>query len=201
MKLPVLSCGIFKYEFAVVCPGLEREIGAEVAARFLPPALDLDFDLLERTLRGEVHEPTALLYGCMCHPNMSAIADEISACLATRPNCAEMLISDEQKATIAKGDNVFFLTSGGLKQWRDIYIAGHCWDEFDARTNFGYIDRIVLLDSGAVDYTEEEIFDFYEFTQTEIEIEPITLDYFKQNVIKLCMKLMSHKGAIEEDKR
>jgi len=187
MKIPMLSCGIFKYELEAARADIERELGAELAARFLPPALDLDFVIMEAALREELDgSPTALLYGSMCHPQLTDIAAQVGADLPCRANCAAMFLPTERNAELAADGNVFFLTLGGLRQWRDIYIGGHGWDDFDARSNFGYIDRIILLDSGVFEYTDEEIFDFYEFTQTPIEVEPISLDFFTQNVVELC---------------
>ena len=190
MKLPILSCGIFKYELKAVRADIERELGAELTADYLPPALDLNFELMETTLRAHLDgTPTALLYGYMCHPQMGDISAECGAALTCRANCAAMFISPERADELRGEENVFFLTLGGLRQWRDIYIAGHHWDDFDGRSNFGYIDRIVLLDSGVFAYTDEELFEFYEFTQTPIDVEEITLDHFKQSVIDVCRRL------------
>jgi len=190
MTLPILSCGIFKYELASIRGDLERELGVELSERFLPPALDLDFYLLERTLRGEVRQPTALLYGCMCHPSMGDIASQLNSKLPRGSNCRELFISDARRNELTGNDNVFFLTLGGLKQWRDIYIDGHGWDEVDGRMNFGYIDKVILLDSGVVEYTDEELFEFYEFTQTPVEVEQIDLEFFKQGVLDMCRTMM-----------
>ena len=191
MKIPVLSCGIFKYEFEAIREEVERELGAELETRFLPPALDLNFTRMEATLREELCDKTetVMLYGYMCHPQLTDIAADVNGRLPARANCAAMFLPTERAAELAGEENIFFLTLGGLRQWRDIYIAGHGWDDFDGRSNFGYIDKIILLDSGVFPYTDEEIFEFYEFTQTPMEIEPITLEYFKRNVIDVCMKM------------
>jgi hypothetical protein len=189
MKLPLLSCGIFKYELEAIRPQLEQELGAELAARFLPPALDLNFNRLEESLRQDLSDSkasTALLYGCMCHPNMTALAKELNAVLPAPSNCLQMFISPERREQLENGETVFFLTLGGLRQWKDIYIDGHGWDDVDGRINFGYIDKIILLDSGAFQYSDEELFDFFEYTQTPIEVEPIDLEYFKNNVLAIC---------------
>jgi len=191
MTIPLLSCGIFKYEFEAIRPLLETELGAELSAKFLPPALDLNFEKLENALRSELtYAPTALLYGCMCHPNMTELSKELKANLPRPCNCLEMFITPEQREKFENGETVFFLTLGGLKQWKDIYIKGHGWDDVDGRINFGYIDKIVLLDSGVLEYSAEEIFDFFEYTQTPIEIEPIDLEYFKQNILEVCRRTL-----------
>ena len=116
MKIPMLSCGIFKYELEAVRAEIERELGAELAARFLPPALDLDFVIMEAALREELDgAPTALLYGSMCHPQLGDIAAQVGADLPCRANCAAMFLPTERNAELAADGNVFFLTLGGLR--------------------------------------------------------------------------------------
>ncbi|MDR3149233.1 MAG: DUF1638 domain-containing protein [Oscillospiraceae bacterium] len=191
--VPLLSCGIFKYELEAIRPDLERELGTAILADFLPPALDVNFNLLESALRGKLtdaKEPAALLYGSMCHPNMPALTADLNAILPKPSNCMGMFVPPERLEQLSGGENIFFLTLGGLRQWKDIYLGGHGWDEVDARMNFGYIDRIILLDSGILEYSDEDLFEFFEFTQTPIEVEPINLDYFKANVIALCRQVM-----------
>jgi hypothetical protein len=191
--VPLLSCGIFKYELEAVRPDLERELGTAILADFLPPALDVNFNLLESALRGKLTNnkaPAALLYGSMCHPNMPALTACLNAILPKPSNCMGMFLPPERLEQLSGGENIFFLTLGGLRQWKDIYLGGHGWDEVDARMNFGYIDRIILLDSGILEYSDEDLFEFFEFTQTPIEVEPINLDYFKANVIALCRQVM-----------
>jgi hypothetical protein len=79
----------------------------------------------------------------------------------------------------------------GLKLWREIYQNGHGWDAVDARINFGSFDRIVVLDCGLFAITDEALFDFFEFTQIPVEVEPITLDYFKGMILDLCRGIMA----------
>jgi hypothetical protein len=45
-----------------------------------------------------------------------------------------------------------------------------------ARQNFGYYDRVLLLDTGLVPIDEEKILEFYDYTQVPIEIMPVDLN-------------------------
>ncbi|GMO47840.1 MAG: hypothetical protein Ta2G_03440 [Termitinemataceae bacterium] len=46
-----------------------------------------------------------------------------------------------------------------------------------------------MLDSGVIEISDEELFEFFEYTQVPIEIEKISLDYFETIVFDLCKKL------------
>jgi hypothetical protein len=195
LNLPILSCGIFKWELEAILPEIERQLDIELAAKFLPPALDVNFNRMEETLRTEANSPpfnstapNGLLYGSMCHPKMNSMSGELGFVCPAPSNCAEMILSPERKRELDETGTIFYLTLGGLKLWREIYIDGHHWDDVDGRINFGYCDKIILLDSGVLDYTDEELFDFFEFTQTPIEVEPIDLRYFTAQVLEMCRK-------------
>lgn len=76
--------------------------------------------------------------------------------------------------------HAFYITGGWLENWRNIFIDGLKWDEIDARQNFGYYDRIVLLDTGLRPVDDLMILEFYEYTQVPIETIPVTLDYMRE---------------------
>ena len=59
------------------------------------------------------------------------------------------------------------------------------YDEVDIRQSFGFYDRFLLMDTGIIPLSEEEILEFYDLTQVRIEIQQINLDYFKANLIEL----------------
>jgi hypothetical protein len=87
--------------------------------------------------------------------------------------------------------NIYYLTMGGLKLWREIYQQGHGWDSADTRVNFGYFEKIVVLDTGILEITDEELFDFFEYTQIPVEVMKISTDYFKSLVLDLCKTTLS----------
>jgi hypothetical protein len=136
-----------------------------------------------------------LLYGSMCHPDIARMADEYGAALPCEGNCIDMFLSPERKKELEGGENVFFMTSGWLQYWRDIFQLGQGWDTIDARINFGRYDKCLILDSGSYDISEEEIFDFFEYIQVPIDIEPLTLDHFKNILTDIYRKKLHVPGV------
>jgi hypothetical protein len=131
-----------------------------------------------------------LLYGRMCHTDMAGITKDTGVIYPRTSNCVEAFLSPEKKKEMDATGNVYYLTMGGLKLWREIYQQGHGWDAVDARINFGSFDKIVVLDCGLFEITDEALFEFFEFTQTPVEVMPISLDYFKGQVLGICRKLL-----------
>jgi hypothetical protein len=202
--IPALACGIYQLELEKILPEIERELGLDLRIRYLPPALDVDETRLAEAIAGglaenrsqEAGDTTAplLLYGRMCHTDMAGIARGAGAAYPAAANCVEAFLSPEKKREMDATGNVYYLTMSGLKLWREIYQQGHGWDAVDARINFGSFDRIVVLDCGLFEITDEELFDFFEFTQVPVEVTPITLDYFKGLVMDICRRIMQAAG-------
>ncbi|MDR1249814.1 MAG: DUF1638 domain-containing protein [Treponema sp.] len=211
LSIPVLSCGIYQTELDSILPELERELGVELSARYLPPALDVNETRLAAAIAEGLPEAgsqepvgskepvgswepgskkSLLLYGRMCHTDMAGITRGTGAVFPAAANCVEAFLSPERKREMDAAGNVYYLTMSGLKLWREIYQQGHGWDAVDARINFGSFDKIVALDCGLFEITEEALFDFFEFTQVPVEVEPITLDYFKGMILDLCRQIL-----------
>jgi hypothetical protein len=171
-------------------PEIEAELGYKVDVDFLAPALDVNADLLEKSVSEKfaalADKKTALLYGNMCHTEWPRITEKSGAVYPKAANCAEILLSPEKKKEFDAKENVYFLTMGGLKDWKDIYHQGHGWDAADARVNFGYFEKIVVLDTGIFEISDEDLFEFFEFTQTPVEVMKISLDHLKSTLLALC---------------
>jgi hypothetical protein len=192
MGLSLISCGIFRYELEKVLPEIEAEAGCRIEADFLAPALDVNAALLEESVAEKLvlheNQRNMLLYGSMCHTEWPRITEKSGAIYPKAANCAEMLLSPEKKKEIDAEGNVYFLTMGGLKQWKEIYRQGHGWDAADALVNFGYFEKIIVLDTGVFEISDEDLFEFFEFTQIPVEVMEISLDYFKSTLVDLCKK-------------
>jgi hypothetical protein len=196
--IPVLSCGIYQAELEKILPEIEEELGVKLGARYLPPALDVNETRLAGAIAGGLSEirdagdakPVLLLYGRMCHTDMAGITRDTGAVYPAAANCVEMFLSPEKKKELDATGNAYYLTMSGLKLWREIYLQGHGWDAVDARINFGSFDKIIVLDCGLFEITDEALFDFFEFTQVPVEVMPITLDYFKGVILDLCRRLL-----------
>jgi hypothetical protein len=175
--------------------------GYDIEISFVPPALHVDYKKLKEGIltglasiakpTGQTEQKILLFYGSMCHPDLAQMAGESGAIHPREGNCIDMFLSPGQKKEIEASENVFFMTGGWFKHWREIFQQGQGWDTIDARINFGRYDKILILDSGSHDISEEEIFEFYDYIQVPIDIEPITLDYFKSVVTNICREVMN----------
>jgi hypothetical protein len=213
MDVRVLSCGIFQPELEKILPGVRMELAdCGIDVSFVAPALHVDYKKLKagisegleslETRAGDAEyaknggREKLLLYGSMCHPDIAQIAGEHAAIYPSQGNCIDMFLSPEEKKRIEGGDNVFFMTGGWFKYWRDIFQQGQGWDSIDARINFGRYDKILVLDSGSHDISEEELFEFFDYIQVPIDIEPITLDYFRKLVADICRRAAGADSVI-----
>jgi hypothetical protein len=200
VSISILSCGIFRFELEKLMPEIREELGIDdIQAEFLPSALDANAGLLEKSvtekLESRQNGKTALLYGSMCHTEWGRITEKSGAVYPKASNCVEILFSPERKKESDSSANIYYLTMGGLKLWKEIYRQGHGWDSADARVNFGYFEKIVVLDTGIFEITDEELFEFFEYTQIPVEVMKISTDYFKSLVLDLCKAaVLSFRG-------
>jgi hypothetical protein len=178
-----------------VLPEIEAELGCKIEVDFLAPALDVNAALLENSVTEKLEshqgEKNILLYGSMCHTEWPRITGKSGSIYPKAANCAEMLLTPEKKKKIDAEGNVYFLTMGGLKQWKEIYGQGHGWDAADARANFGYFEKIIVLDTGVFEISDEDLFEFFDFSQVPVEVMRISMDYFKSVLLGLCGKQIS----------
>lgn len=79
-----------------------------------------------------------------------------------------------------EGRKAFVMTPGWLRHWREIFCQGMGWEDADARQNFGFYDRVILLDFGLEPIADLEVLEFFEYTQTPVEIVPASLDRFRR---------------------
>jgi hypothetical protein len=191
--LSIVSCGIFRYELEKILPEVEAELGTRIAVDFLAPALDVNAALLEKSVAEKLElykdQKSILLYGGMCHTEWARITKNNDVVFPKKcANCIEILLGPDKKKELDAEGNIYFLSSGGLKQWKEIYLQGHGWDDADARVNFGYFEKIIVLDSGIFEIKDEDLFEFFEFTQVPVELMKISLDHFKSVIIDMCTR-------------
>ena len=182
MPKKLLCCGILHNEIEHIM----REKNVEI--RYLDPGLHVDLDKLAEAVTtgldalGERNAP--IILGTQCHPEVEQLAAGRGGRLPRFKNCIEMLLGDKLAELDAEGRN-FYLSSGWLENWRKIFVEGLHWDEIDARQNFGYYDRILLLDSGITPIDDEKIIEFFDYTQVLVEILPVDLEHLRNEVEKL----------------
>lgn len=183
----LLCCGIVSREL----DHLLQQRQAEVT--YLDPALHVDLDRMAAELgRGMqwVGEGGALVLGTQCHPDLTNLTAGMGIYGIQAKSCIEMLLGDEM-ARMDSEAKTFYITGGWLENWRSIFIEGLKWDEIDARQNFGYYDRILLLDTGMWPIDDEMILEFYGYTQVPVEIVSVTLD----NMRILLEQILQKEGG------
>lgn len=177
MTKKMLCCGILRQEL----DHLMQDHNVEV--NYIDAALHVDLDKLAgavtNTLNDMGGENILLVIGTQCHPDLEKMAAGLGGSVIQARNCIEMLLG-EKMAQLDAETRTFYLTSGWLENWREIFVEGLKWDGVDARQNFGYYDRIVLLDTGAASIDEEKILEFYDYAQVPVETMPIELDHFRK---------------------
>jgi hypothetical protein len=190
MGLKIIACGIFRPELNKIIPALRRELNdRDIEVTFLPPGLHNNCNKMEteivENLEADKNGKPLLLYGCMCHTELESIAKNYDAVLPAGKNCIEIILSPRKKAEIDMSGNVFYLTAGWVRQWRDIFQDG---------AGITACDKIVMLDDGCVEISDEELLDFFDYIQIPIEIMKVSLNYFKENLINLCKNAARNTG-------
>ncbi len=192
MKQHLVCCGILRREVGLL---LERNMLPATEVQYMPAGLHVDLDklrvALERALSSEQDSAgLLLLYGRQCHPEIAGIAEQFGATLAAPGGCRDciaLLLGKETLAELNAEAKTFFITPGWLENWEQIFKEGLGWDSVDARQNFGYYERIVLLDTGAGTLDDEKVLAFFDYTGVAIEIRPITLDRLARTLSGGCM--------------
>jgi hypothetical protein len=170
----LVACGILREELEAVC----QAENIKLSRYYVNPALHVDLDGLEeglvRTLEkaAQKHEELLVVFGS-CHPDIDAIIKEFGGERLAVKDCISALLG-KKRQELDEEANTFYLTSGWLNNWRKIFIEGLGWDEIDGRQNFGFYDRILLVDTGVRKIPDEVILEFFEYAQ--VAIEPFTTD-------------------------
>ncbi|SMD07724.1 DUF1638 domain-containing protein [Sporomusa malonica] len=170
----ILCCAILRNEIEHLLKNENAEI------RYLDAALHVDMKKLLSTVTNALQtydnkEDLTLVFGTGCHPEMEDLVAR-SGCRGVQArNCIEMLLGNKM-AEMDKESRTFYLTAGWLDNWQQIFVDGLKWDKVDARQNFGFYERIVLLDTGLVPIDDEKILEFFDFAEVPIEIVPIDME-------------------------
>ena len=188
MPKTFIVCSILASEVEKVM----EELGLSNKINYIPGALHVNLDKMQHALIENLNElknadeSTALIVGTKCHPEIRKIAATYSAGIICGSNCIELLLGEEKMKELDNESKTFYLTSGWLREWRDIFCEGGLgWDSIDAKINFGRYDRILLLDTGLVEFSAQDILDFFEYTEVPIDTYPVTLDHLKQKMLEI----------------
>jgi len=182
----IIACGIFEKEIEA----LRFELGFPIGAHYLGAGLHVDFDDLKGALVAELDkchkdgsEGTIVVYG-QCHPMIEEILKPYHAALAACQNCVDAFITRKGLENKAKDGLFFYLSPGWLDAWKDIFRRLN-WGQEEARMQMGSFRGSVYLDTlKDAAAREEELLEFFDFTNLPFEIMPVDLGHFKSLIIK-----------------
>ncbi|HWQ41411.1 MAG TPA: DUF1638 domain-containing protein [Desulfosporosinus sp.] len=203
MEVRIVACGIFQLELEQVLEEIKAEWASEdeFMITYTAPALHVDYDELKNGITEALdmvkEEKIVLLFGSMCHPELSEFTEKYHVVRLQPKNCIEMVLGKEKQKELDASARVFYLTPSWLRNWQNIFRQGQGWDDIDARQNFGFYDKILLLDTGVGEFNDEDILEFYEYTQVPIEIESVELALFKEHVSEALKKALAEKASTE----
>lgn len=177
----------------IACSMLQEEVNKIISDLNLPnnilyidAALHVDLNKLKHALTEKLNQlqnksDPLILIGNKCHPDIEQITDQYKGNIVDASNCIEILLGDKMKE-FDQDAKTFYITSGWLLRWRDIFVNGLGWDNIDARQNFGYYDRVLLIDTGLAEISDEDLLEFFEYTQVPIEVYTTTLENLKNHI-------------------
>jgi hypothetical protein len=182
----IIACGIFEKEIEA----LRLELGFPFEAHYLGAGLHVDFEDLKEALvaelencRKEESEGTIVVYG-QCLPLIEEILKPYHAALAACQNCVDAFITRKGLENKAKDGLFFYLSPGWLDAWKDIFRRLN-WGQEEARMQMGSFRGSVYLDTlKDAAAREEELLEFFDFTNLPFEIMPVDLGHFKSLIIK-----------------
>lgn len=180
----IISCNMIRKEVEFIL----NELGLKDEVAFFDHGVH-NFDKLKTNLTEQINKtkeqndkPTVVIIGQACHPEMTSILDKHSVIGLNAANCFEALLGPEKKQ-LDKEANSFYMTSGWFENWEKIFKESG-WTEVDARLNMGFGDRVLLLDTGLVEITDEKILELFDIIQVPIEIKKVSLDNLKKLIIE-----------------
>lgn len=189
--LAIITCGILRDEIEAVIR--QRELDYPIL--FLSPAPCIDYGNLEKQLiallkrAARTADRTLVVIG-KCHPDIDRLLAGYGASRLSMANCFEALLGAPRMKEILRETNTFFTSPSWLKHWRRAFKKGMKWDVVDVRQNFGVYERILILDAGVTPYSDEEVLEFYDYTQVPVEIFPVDLGNFASLLAVACQELI-----------
>jgi len=200
MEVRIVSCGIFRLELERVLEEIKVQWASDdFKVTYITPALHVNLNKLKdgitEALDMVTEEKIVLFYGSMCHPELNEFTEKYHVIRPQPRNCIELVLGKERQRELEASDRVFYLTPGWLQNWQNIFKQGQGWDEIDARQSFGFYDKILLLDTGVCEFNDEDILEFYEYTQVPIEIESVELVVFKEHVAQVLNEILDKRTS------
>ncbi len=120
---------------------------------------------------------------CKGKRDMDQVVEGCGGKIPQARNCIDMLIGDTLVQKLQK-NRTSLMTPAWIRMINRSIQEGQ-WTVTDARMNLGWYNRILILDTGVAPLSDEQIMEFYDLTQVEIDILPVDLIYFKKLLLDL----------------
>ncbi len=176
----------------IACPIFQKELESVLGELNLAPTINyMHYTIhnnplmMEEELRDNVDKAKGkaahvrFLVGKHCKGKRD-MADVVKGCNGKIPqarNCIDMLIGDELTKELEK-NRTSLMTPAWIRMITRSIADGQ-WTVTDARLNLGWYNKILILDTGVDPLSDEQIMEFYDLTQVEIDILPVDLKHFK----------------------
>lgn len=184
----IIACDIFRSEMEHVL----RDSGKyQVDYIWLGAGLHNDLIILEQRLEdawGQITPEIAgspeirLMIGQGCLPHMRQWAAEKKARLLPTQNCLTAMLGEDRLKELEQNRTMVITPAWIRRNWfaEEGLRTLLGWDDTDFRINFGRYERILVLDSGLDTLSDEEILEAFSVVEVPLEVEPMSLTYFKR---------------------
>jgi hypothetical protein len=176
----------------IACPIFQRELESVLLELDLAPSIKymhytihnnpliMEEQLVEKVADAEQSTKNVrFLVGKHCKGKRD-MAEVVRGCNGKIPqarNCIDMLIGRELTKELQK-NRTSLMTPAWIRMINQSIADGQ-WSVTDARVNLGWYNKILILDTGVDPLDDEQIMEFYDLTQVEIDILPVDLRHFK----------------------
>ncbi len=176
----------------IACPIFEKELESVLAELNLSPAISYmhytihtNPQIMEEQLQEKVanvrdnSQNIRFLVGKHCKGKRD-MAEVVESCKGKIPqarNCIDMIIGSELTRDLQK-NRTSLMTPAWVRMINQSIADGQ-WSVSDARLNLGWYNKILILDTGVDPLSDEQIMEFFDLTQVEIDILPVDLKHFK----------------------
>lgn len=196
MKVSFLACNVLRPELECILEQIRSEglFDCEIAVTYLQAGLHIDLDLLKNDILHAldlmIADRTILLYGSKCHPEFHEFLKDRDLITFPQSNCIELLLGARMQE-IDRTSKTFYLTPGWIAFICECFLK---WDEVSIRQGFGYYDRMLLLDTGVCEITDEQILDIFDHYCVPIEVEKVGLSVFKGNIVAAITQVIENRS-------
>lgn len=186
------ASGTDQTQCIIACPIFHKELESVLAELNLVPTIHymhytihINPLMMEEELQANVGkaktagQKACFLVGKNCKGTRD-IEEVVQDCNGKIPhamNCIDMLIGDELVKKLQE-PRTSLMTPAWIKMIAQSFQDGQ-WSVTEARMNLGWYNKIIILDTGVEPLDDEQIMEFYDLIQVEIDIVPIELEHFK----------------------